>query len=148
MSQFLHSRKLVKYVNYENAELVLKLTKPQNNHNSAPYHRLARAKLVVPLLESRLLLPAVFLNGCDFISFSYFELNPVTVLSFNDENLDLYQETASYCILADLKTFFRFVNNICPSLFLRLNSCFNFILGSFKIYLSKITVSVIQCHVV
>ena len=32
MSQFLLSRKLVKYVNYENAELVLKLTKLQNNH--------------------------------------------------------------------------------------------------------------------
>ena len=33
LSQFLLSRKLVNYVNYENAELVLKLTKPQNNHN-------------------------------------------------------------------------------------------------------------------
>ena len=55
-------------------------------HNSAPYHRLARAKLVVPLVESGI--------AAIFIAFSYFDLNRLTVLSFNDGNLDFYRETA------------------------------------------------------
>ena len=106
-----------------------------------------------PWLRADYFLRLSFLNRCDL----YF----ILVFRRKSSNSNFFQRWEPwfvsrysfqcfifYCILAYLETFFKCVNNTCPSLFLGLNSCFSFILDSFRIYLSKITVSVIQWHVV
>ena len=118
-------------------------------YNSAPYYRLARAKLVAPWLRADYFWWMSFLNRCDLYFILVFRLKSPNSTFFQRweswfVSRNSFWYSIFYCIFADLETFFRCVNNICPSLFLGLNSCFNFILDSFKIYLSKITVSVIN----